>query len=48
LGGDFSSYAIDEAADKFEVSEQVVTNLLLNNGYIHHHWSRDLPYQVAA
>jgi hypothetical protein len=27
LGGDFSSYAIDEAADKFEVSEQVVTNL---------------------
>ena len=28
---------------KLEVSEQVVTNLLLNNGYIHHHWSRDLP-----
>lgn len=48
LGGDFSSYAIDEAADKFEVSEQVVTNLLLNNGYIHHHWSRGLPYRVAA
>jgi hypothetical protein len=48
LDGDFSSYAIDEAAEKFEVSEQVVTNLLLNNGYIHHHWSRDLPYPVAA
>jgi hypothetical protein len=48
LDGDSSSYAIDEAADRFEVSEQVVTNLLLNNGYIHHHWSRDLPYPVAA
>lgn len=48
LNGDFSSYAIDEAADKFEVSEQVVTNLLLNNGYIPHRWSRYLPYQVAA
>jgi hypothetical protein len=48
LNGDFSSYAIDEAADKFQVSEQVVTNLLLNNGFIHHHWSGNLPYQVAA
>lgn len=47
LHGDFSSYAIDEAAHKFEVSEQVVTNLLLNNGYIHR-WSETMPYQMAA
>jgi len=48
LDGDFSSYAIEEAAAEFEVSEQVVTNLLLNNGYIHHHWTSHLPYQMAA
>lgn len=48
LNGDFSSYAIEEAASKFEVSEQVVTNLLLNNGSIHHHWSGNLPYQMVA
>lgn len=48
LNGDFSSYAIEDAANKFEVSEQTVTSLLLNNGYIHHHWSGSLPYQMAA
>ena len=48
LNGDFSSYAIEEAASKFEVSEQVVTNQLLNNGSIHHHWSGNLPYQMVA
>jgi hypothetical protein len=48
LSGDFSSYAIEDAANKFEVSEQTVTNLLLSNGYIHHQWSRSLPYQMAA
>lgn len=48
LDGDFSSYAIEEAAANFEVSEQVVTNLLLNNGLIHHHWAQHLPYQMAA
>lgn len=48
LDGDFSSYAIDEAVEKFEVSEKVVTNLLLNSGYIPHHRSSDLPYRVAA
>lgn len=48
LDGDFSSYAIEEAALKFEVSEQVVSNLLLNNGYIPNHWASNLPYQMAA
>jgi hypothetical protein len=48
LDGDFSSYAIEEAAAKFEVSEQVVSNLLLNNGFIHNHWASNLPYQMAA
>ncbi|MCX2865168.1 hypothetical protein OOZ63_25390 [Paucibacter sp. PLA-PC-4] len=48
LDGDLSSYAIEEAAANFDVSEQVVTNLLLNNGVIHHHWAQHLPYQMAA
>lgn len=48
LNGDFTSYAIEEAAYKFEVSEQTVTSLLLNNGDIHKHWSVGLPYQMAA
>jgi hypothetical protein len=48
LSGDFSSYAIEEAANKFDVSEQVVMGLLLNNGFIHHRWSNHLPYQMAA
>jgi hypothetical protein len=48
LNGDFSSYAIEEAASKFDVSEYVVTSLLQNNGYIHHHSSGNLPYQMAA
>lgn len=48
LNGDFSSYAIEEAAQRFEVSEQTVTSLLLNNGYIHQYGFRDLPYQMVA
>lgn len=48
LDGDFSSYAIEEAAEEFDVSEQTVTNLLLNNGYIHHHWTGSMPYRMAA
>jgi hypothetical protein len=48
LDGDFSSYAIDEAADKFEVSEQVVTRLLFNHGCIPQPGSGNLPYQMAA
>ncbi|WP_155831828.1 ImmA/IrrE family metallo-endopeptidase [Hylemonella gracilis] len=48
LNGDFSSYAIEDAAYRFEVSEQTITSLLLNNGYIHHQWSQNLPYQMAA
>lgn len=48
LDGDFSSYAIEEAATEFDVSEQTITSLLLNNGYIHHHWTDSLPYRMAA
>jgi hypothetical protein len=48
LDGDFSSYAMEEAAVHFEVSDQVVSNLLLNNGLIHHHWAQHLPYAMAA
>ena len=48
LSGDFSSYAVEEAAAKFDVSEQTITNLLLNNGYIHHPWAGSMPYRVAA
>lgn len=48
LNDDFSSYAIEEAAAHFEVSDQVVTNLLLNHGVIHHHWAQQLPYLMAA
>lgn len=48
LDGDFSSYAIEEAATEFNVSEQTITSLLLNNGYIHHHWTDSMPYRMAA
>lgn len=48
LGGDFSSYAIEEAAAEFDVSEKTIESLLLNNGYIHHHGTDSLPYRMAA
>ncbi len=48
LDGDFSSYAIEEAAEKFDVSEQTATSLLLNNGFIPHTWLGNMPYQMAA
>lgn len=48
LDGDYSSYAIEEAAEEFDVSEQTVTSLLRNNGYIQHHSAENMPYQVAA
>lgn len=47
LDGDYSSYAIDEAAAHFEVSDQVVSNELQNNGVINHQWDQ-LPYMMAA
>ena len=40
--------AIEEAATEFDVSEQTIKSLLLNNGYIHHHWTDSLPYRMAA
>ncbi|MBN8454098.1 MAG: hypothetical protein J0M31_13580, partial [Candidatus Accumulibacter sp.] len=48
LNGDFSSYAIEEAAAEFDVSEQTVTSLLRNNGYMHDHWTDGMPYRMAA
>lgn len=48
LDGNYSSYAIEEAAEKFDVSEQTVTSLLRNNGYIHRPWTDIMPYQMAA
>ncbi|BCO27843.1 hypothetical protein MIZ03_2734 [Rhodoferax lithotrophicus] len=48
LGSDFSSYAIEEASTEFNISEQTVTSLLLNNGYIHQHWTGGMPYRMAA
>jgi len=48
LGGDFSSYAIEEAAAEFDVSEKTIESLLRNNGYIHHHGTDSLPYRMAA
>ncbi len=48
LDGDVSTYAIEEASAQFEVSEQVVTNLLLNHGVIQPHWTQHLPYRMAS
>lgn len=48
LNGDFSSYAFEEAAAEFDVSEQTITNLLLNNCYIHHPLRENMPYRMAA
>lgn len=48
LGSDFSSYAIEEASTEFNISEQTVTSLLLNNGYIHQHWTGGMPYRMSA
>jgi len=48
LGGDFSSYAIEDAAENFHVSEMTATSLLRNNGYIHQSWADSMPYKVAA
>lgn len=48
LEGDFSSYAIDEAATKFDVSEQTVKSLLQNNHYLSQSEVERMPYQMAA
>lgn len=48
LDGDFSSYAIEKAADKFDVSEMTVRGLLQNNGVTHPTHSHSLPYEMAA
>ena len=48
LDGDFSSYAMEEAAGRFDVGEQTVSSLLRNHGLIHDHWAGHMPYQMAA
>lgn len=48
LDGNFSSYAIEEATERFEVSEKTVTSLLYNNGLIPRSWPDYLPYKLAA
>ena len=48
LGNDFSSYAIEEAAENVEVSELTITSLLLNHGYIHNPEAESSPYQMTA
>ena len=48
LDGDFSSYAMEEAAGKFDVGEQTVSSLLRNHGLIHDHWAGHMPYHMAA
>lgn len=47
LSGDFTSYAIEEAAAEFSVSELTVTNLLLSHGCISQACGDSLPYRVV-
>lgn len=48
LRGDFSTYAIEAAAEEFSVSEQTVTSLLRNNGYIRPNWTESMLYHMVA
>ena len=48
LSGDFSSYAIEEAAAEFMVGEQTVVGLLLGHGYIHAECHGGMPYRSLA
>ena len=48
LSGDFTSYAIQEAAAEFSVSELTVTNLLLSHGCISQACGDGLPYRVVS
>lgn len=49
LEEDFSESALEEAADRFGVSEQTVESLLMNNGYLEDPYYRSgMPYRLAA
>ena len=49
LGDDFSEPAIEEAAERFDVSEQTVESLLTNNRYLSPpHYGAEMPYRLAA
>ncbi|ATE60094.1 ImmA/IrrE family metallo-endopeptidase [Thauera sinica] len=49
LEGDFSETAIEEAASHFDVSEQTVEALLMNNGYVpRSYYESDMPYRMTA
>lgn len=49
LDGDFSAPAIDDAAERFNVSEQVVRASLANNGYLPPNaWASNMPYRLST
>lgn len=47
LDGDYSSEAIEDAAYRFEVSEQTITSLLANNHYIEYQILNEPPYHIG-
>lgn len=47
LDGDYSSEAVEDAAYHFEVSEQTITSLLANNGYIEYQMPNEPPYHIG-
>lgn len=47
LEGDFSESAIEDAAERFAVSETTVTSLLANNGYLTRGSDAAPPYRMA-
>ena len=48
LAGDLSENAIEDASDYFGVSEQTVTSVLQNNGYLENPRECDLPYRLVC
>jgi hypothetical protein len=49
LDGDFSESALEDAAERFGVSERTVESLLMNNGYLEDPYLRSgMPYRIAA
>lgn len=48
LAEDFSENAIEDASDYFGVSEQTVTSVLQNNGYLENSRECDVPYRLVC
>jgi hypothetical protein len=49
LGGDYSESALEDAAEHFDVSEQTVEFLLVNNGLLESPYAgQNMPYRLAA